>query len=59
MKIKKKLLLEIFFNDIFNMSYNIMNWNWKWKKCYFQYNLNIHILNQLSTTIEKDLKKRL
>ncbi len=27
------------------------------KKCYFQYNLNIHILNQSSTTLEKDLKK--
>jgi hypothetical protein len=41
------------------MSYNIMIWNWKWKKCYFQYHLNIHILNQFSTTLEKDFEKEL
>jgi hypothetical protein len=41
------------------MSYNIMNLNWKWKKCYFQYNLNIHILSQFSTTLEKDFENEL
>jgi hypothetical protein len=27
------------------------------KKCYFQYHLNIHILSQFSTTLEKDFEK--
>jgi len=29
------------------------------KKSYFQYNLNIHILNQFSITMEKDFEKGL
>jgi len=29
------------------------------KKCYFQYHLNIRILSQFSTTLEKDFEKRL
>ncbi len=29
------------------------------KKCQFQYNLNIHILSQFSTTLEKDFEKGL
>jgi len=28
-----------------------------WNKCYFQYNLNIHILSQFSTTLENDFEK--
>jgi hypothetical protein len=27
------------------------------KKCYFQYHINIHILSQFSTTLEKDFEK--
>jgi hypothetical protein len=27
------------------------------KKCFFQYNLNIHILSQFSITLEKDFEK--
>jgi hypothetical protein len=27
------------------------------KKCYFQYNVDIHILSQISTTLEKDFEK--
>jgi hypothetical protein len=29
------------------------------KKYYFQYHLNIHILSQFSTTLEKDFEKGL
>jgi hypothetical protein len=27
------------------------------KKCYFQYHINIHILSQISITLEKDFEK--
>jgi hypothetical protein len=46
-----------FFYDIFYMSYSIMTWNWNGKKCYFQYNVDIHILSQFSTTLGKDFEK--
>jgi hypothetical protein len=40
------------------MSYNIMIWNGKWKiKNKNQYHLNIHILSQISITLEKDFEK--
>jgi hypothetical protein len=51
-RIKRKIFCD-FFICIITSWFEIGNG----KNCYFQYHLNIHILSQFSTTLEKDFEK--